>query len=200
MEQSALLFDDFASAHADENGWMIATTISPEPPKHDPGRLYKFRNIISGSIRTDLQYKLQYNPVLRIDKKEAQAWLEVFVTYHKFVGSLLQAEEAQTAGKINDANWSRVYDDWKEVVNILYRGYTGNSFAAWTIPCLYVAGRYLRVFAIKVDEELARKRDSGLAFGNVLEEEAFDASSKNDKLEDAGRQINRVFALCLGDR
>lgn len=201
MAKLDLLFDDFATALADGNGYMLANCISPEPPAHDPGRLYHFRNGINQfSVRTDLQYKLQYNPVLRLEKKEAAAWLDIFVAYHKFVGSLLQAEEAQNVGRANDADWAKVYDEWKDVVNALFRGYTVGNFAAWTIPCLYVAGRYLRIFAIKADEETASQRDSGLAFGGIQEEDAFDPSSKHDKLEDAGRQINRIFGLCIGDR
>lgn len=201
MAKIDLLFDDFATALAEANGYMLADCISPEPPKHDPGRLYHFRSTINQfSVRTDLQYKLQYNPVIRLDKKEATAWLDVFTVYYKFVGSLLQAEEQQNVGRANDADWGKVYDDWKDVVNSLYRGYQGGAFSAWTIPCLYIGGRYLRIFAIKADERTASQRESGLAFGGIQEEDAFDASSSNDKLEDAGRQINRIFGLCIGDR
>ncbi|KAF2170167.1 hypothetical protein M409DRAFT_19773 [Zasmidium cellare ATCC 36951] len=201
MAKVDLLFDDFATALAEGNGYMLADCISPEPPAHDPGRLYHFRNGINQfSVRTDLQYKLQYNPVLRLDKKEATAWLEVFTVYHKFVGTLLQAEEQRNVGHANDADWGKVYDSWKDVVNALYRGYQGGAFSAWTIPCLYVGGRYLRIFAIKADERTASQRESGLGFGGINEEDAFDPSSSNDKLEDAGRQINRIFGLCIGDR
>lgn len=199
-----VLFDDFATAHSDPsgpNGYLLATTISPEAPRHDPGRLYNFRNSINQfSVRTDLQYKLQYNPGLALDKKEAAAWLDVFAQHHKFVGSLLAAEELQNVGRTNEADWARVYEEWKDVVNALFRGYQNGALAAWTIPCLYVAGRYLRIFAIKADYKIASQRDSGLVFGGMQEEDAFDPSSKNDKLEDAARQINRIFGLCVGDR
>jgi hypothetical protein len=110
-----VLFDDFATAHSDPsgpNGYLLATTISPEAPRHDPGRLYNFRNSINQfSVRTDLQYKLQYNPGLTLDKKEAAAWLDVFVQHHKFVGSLLAAEELQNVGRTREADWARVYED-----------------------------------------------------------------------------------------
>ncbi|CAK3771005.1 related to CSN12 homolog [Lecanosticta acicola] len=196
-----VMFDDFATAHGDENGILIATTISPEPPKWDLGRLYNFRNGINQySVKTDLQYRLQYNPVLRLDKKEAAAWLEVFTAFHKFVGTLLAAEELQNVGRSQEADWSKVYEDWKEVVNALLKGYQSNSFMGWTIPCIYVAGRYLRIFAIKADQSIASQRESGLAFSGITDEDAFDPSSSNEKLEDAARQINRVFGLCIGDR
>ena len=203
MANNGSLFDDFATAYAlpPDAGNILAGTICPEPPKHDPGRLYNFRSSMNPfSARTELQYKLQYNPALHLDKKEVNAWIDVFIVYHKFVTTLLAAEEFQNVGRTKDADWPQVYEEWKEVVNTLFRGYQNNVFSAWTIPCLYVAGKYLRVFAIKADEKIARHRDSGLAFGGIQEEDAFDPNSKDEKLEDAARQINRIFGLCNGDR
>ena len=203
MANNNSLFDDFATAYAlpREAGNILATTICPEPPQYDPGRLYNFRSSMKEfSVRTDLQYKIQYNPAIRLEKKEANAWIDVFTVYHKFVGTLLAAEELQNVGRTKDADWPKAYEEWKEVVNTLYRGYQSGAFPAWTIPCLYVAGKYLRVFAIKADEKIARHRDSGLAFGGIQEEDAFDPNSENEKLEDAARQINRIFGLCIGDR
>ena len=81
-------------------------------------------------------------------------------------------EEAQNAGRGQDADWSSVYDLWKDLVNALYKGYQSNVFAAWTIPCLYVAGKYLRVFAIKADAKIASSRDSG--YGSSPREDASD--------------------------
>ncbi len=195
------LFHDFAAAHASFNGYLLSTTISPEPPKHDPARLYNFhRSSNAYSIQTDLRYKLQYNPEVQLDKKDANAWMDVFTAFHSFVGTLLAAEETQNAGNGRDADWNAVYDRWKDVVNALYRGYQSGVFDAWTIPCLYVAGKYLRVFAIKADEKIALQRHSGVTFGDITEEDAFDPDAKNEKLEDAARQINRIFGLCTSDR
>lgn len=195
------LFQDFAQANNTLNGYLLATTISPAPPHSDPARLYNFsRSANSYSIQTDLRYKLQYNPDIQLDRKEANAWLEVYTAFYSFVGTLLAAEEAQNAGRAREADWARVYDGWKEVVNALLKGYQSSMFAVWTIPCLYTAGRYLRVFAIKADELIASQRDSGLTFGGIQEEDAFNPDSKHEKLEDAARQINRIFALCTSDR
>lgn len=200
-DQLDSLWADFATAYNTPDGYLLATTITPEPPKSDPARLYSWRRWTNAySVQTDLRYKLQYNPDLRLEKKEASTWLDVFTAYYTFTGKLLAAEEAQNAGELRDVDWSAVYESWKEVLNALYRGYSNNVFAAWTIPCLYVVGKYLRVFAIKTDDNAASQRDSGLAFGALQEEDAFGAANKNEKLEDAARQINRIFALCLSDR
>jgi len=195
------IFADFGSAYETLNGYLLATTLSPVPPQNDPARLYNFaRSSTQHSIATDLRYKLQYNPDLQLHKKEANAWLEVFSVFYKFVSSLLTAEEASNAGNTRDADWAGVYANWKDLVNSLYKGYQASIFGAWTIPCLYTAGKYLRIFAIKADQSSASQRDSGMAFGGIEEEDASSSDSKNATLEDAARQINRIFALCISDR
>jgi hypothetical protein len=195
-------FDEFAAANATEQGYALAATISPEPPKDDPARLYNFyRSINAHSVLTDLRYKLQYNPKLHLAKEEAAGWLEVFVAFHKFTGILLSAEEAQNTGREADARWGDVYESWVAVVNALVKGYNSTAFYAWTIPCLYVAGKYLRVFAIKADDSAALATNNGLAYGGgIQEEDAFGTGGKHEKLEDAARQINKIFGLCVSDR
>lgn len=195
------MFNDFSRAYHEHNGPLLATVIEPRAPIHDPSRLRSFQSSIKqASIRTDLQYRLQYSPNLRLDKKEASAWIDVLVVYHRFVETLLKVEEGQIRNRAANVDWSKVYDNWKEVVNALFRGYQSNLFAAWTIPCLYVAGRYLRIFAIKADDQISSQRENGNASASIGDEDAFDPGSKNEKLEDAARQINRIFGLCIGDR
>lgn len=195
------IFQDFIIAQNAKKGNVLASTISPEPPSDDPARLYNFlRSSNPHSLQTDLRYKLQYNPELALPRSEAIAWLEVFTAFYKFVSYLVSAEEATNAGHTKDADWTSVYEGWKEVVNALIRGYSQNLFSVWTIPCLYKAGKYLRVFAIKADENSASQRDSGISYGGIQEEDVIDPASKHEKLEDAARQINRIFSLCVGDR
>ncbi|KAK3723193.1 COP9 signalosome (CSN) subunit [Vermiconidia calcicola] len=200
------IFEHFAQAYNGQkgygpDGYDLANTIRPQAPTDDPARFYNFlRSSNTYSIQTDLRYKLQYNPDLKLDKKEASAWIEVFTSFYKFVSVLLTAEEAQNAGRAKEADWSGVYEGWRDVVNSLYKGYQSNVFAAWTVPCLYVAGKYLRVFAIKADDKTASQRDSRLASRAIQEEDAFSPDSKHEKLEDAARQINRIFGLCISDR
>lgn len=195
------IFADFATAQTTEQGYLLASTISPEPPSNDPARLYSFnRSTNAHSVETDLRYKLKYNPEIKLHKQEAAAWLEVFVAFYKFTDKLLAAEEAANTVHGSSAGWSAVYDSWKDVVNTLLRGYSNGTFEAWTIPCLYVAGKYLRIFAIKADDSTASLRDSGMAYGGIQEEDAFGSGGKHEKLEDAARQINRIFGICISDR
>jgi len=54
----------------------------------------------------------------------------------------------------------------------------------------------LRIFAIKADEGAANGSGNVTNFQDDLNPEA----EKNEKLEDAARQLNRIFQLCLSDR
>lgn len=82
------------------------------------------------------------------------------------------------------------------MANILHRGYANGNFEAWTVPCLYVVGKYLRIFAIKADEVVS---NVGGATSGFQEEDNPD-SGKNERLEDAARMLNRIFQLCVADR
>jgi hypothetical protein len=59
-----------------------------------------------------------------------------------------------------------------------------------------VVGKYLRIFAIKADEGATNGVGTITTFQDDLDPEA----EKNEKLEDAARQLNRIFTLCLSDR
>lgn len=80
----------------------------------------------------------------------------------------------------------------------LHRGYTNHNFEAWTIPCLYTAGKYLRAFAIKSDEERSHN-DSG-AGGLEIRDDFDPEMEKHQQLRDCEQQLKRIFTLCLTDR
>lgn len=88
--------------------------------------------------------------------------------------------------------------------SLLIRGYNSHGFEAWTVPCLYVAGKHLRVFAIKADDERNSSNGGGPSNENpdtTTFQDDFDPDSeKNQQLEDCARQLNRIFNLCLSDR
>ena len=95
--------------------------------------------------------------------------------------------------------WGRVYEAWREVCNALYRGYSSAGFAAWTVPALYIVGRWLRMFAIRADEESRKAVAAGAEMGGGgLGED--DVGEGNERLEDCARQINKLFSLCVSDR
>lgn len=80
----------------------------------------------------------------------------------------------------------------------MVRGYTNHGFEAWTLPCLYVMGKHLYVYAIKSDEEKAKspttERDISMA-------DDFDPEmEKYKQLRDSEQVLKRIFTLCLSDR
>jgi len=194
------LFAGFEQAQQACDGYLLASCITPTATLANPGRLYEIvKSSTPQRIQADVRYATVYNSQARLSKAEAQAWQDVLTAFWKTVVELLTAQELTNRGRANEAQWSKVYDMWKELVNALIRGYMSNAFAAWTIPCLYVAGRYLRTFAVKADDQAALVQGD-VTFNDDFQDDLVDASGKNDKLEDAARQINRIFGLCMSDR
>lgn len=198
------LIRDFARVYNAEDGYGLEAILSPLAPLNDSGRLYALhRGTNAYSVQSDVRAGLN---ALRLDKAEANVWLEVFVAYWKAVGEILAAEEATNVGKSNGnshaggANWLKVYEAWRDVLNAVYRGYQSQQFELWTIPALYVTGRSLRVFAIKADACLSTKKGGAMAHNAGFQDDITDDEGGNETLADAARQINKVFGLCLSDR
>ncbi|OKL59401.1 Protein CSN12-like protein [Talaromyces atroroseus] len=186
-------FADFKAAFALQSGPLLAAVFTPESPPEDPYRLEDFRNFSNpvnaeGDIR---RYLLQDKHTgVKLNKPQGHAWVNVVNAYWAAIGELNKAYVYGT--------WLKALEAWKEFVNHVIRGYSNNHFPAWTIPLLYVAGKYLRAFAMKADASVASQNDGG--FGNGFQEDVVSNNDKNANLEDAARIINRMFTLCLGDR
>lgn len=101
----------------------------------------------------------------------------------------------------SQSSWTKVYEAWKELTSVLIRGYNNHSFPAWTIPSLYMIGKYLRLFAIKSDEERERlsQFDTQTSF-NALQDEFEPDVDKQGQLRDCEQHLKRIFTLCLNDR
>lgn len=192
------LFRQFRQAYFLTSGPQLSATIIPLAPSGDPTRLRDFYNGSDlSSIVSDIRSGIlaHVSTDLRFSKAEGSAWADLYVAYWKAIGELLDVE-----GPNSKANWLRVYEAWKEVANVLIRGYSSAGFQAWTIPCLYVAGQYLRIFAIKADES-ARGTGIDVGFGaEGFQDDAVGEFGRNERLEDAARVINRMFTLCISDR
>lgn len=190
-----ILFQDFEQAQRDGSGPLLSTTILPLAPPNDPNRLRTlFSSANSSSIQQVIRAGLlaHTNTEIRFSKAEGNAWVDVYVAFWRAIGELLAAEEDVKP------QWGNVYEAWKEVTNALIKGYSSAGFEAWTVPCLYVAGRYLRIFAIKADESSRSKNAIGI--NTVMQDDIAGDWGRNEKLEDAARVINRIFNLCISDR
>lgn len=190
-----ILFQNFEQAQRDGSGPLLSTTILPLAPSDDPNRL---RTLFSSANSLSIQQVIRTgllahsNTEIRFSKAEGNAWVDVYVAFWKAIGELVAAEESVRP------QWEKVYEAWKEVTNVLIKGYSSAGFEAWTVPCLYVAGRYLRIFAIKADESPRSKNVVGLS--TVMQDDIAGDWGRNDRLEDAARVINRIFNLSISDR
>jgi COP9 signalosome complex subunit 12 len=191
----ALLFADFHEAQRIGSGHLLASCLIPVDTPQDSHRLRSFAQLSNYStVSADVRYHLFQSSAAsyRPPKNEANAWVDIFVALWTTVKELLAIEDSP-----HSAGWGRVFDAYKEVTNLLIRGYT-NGFQAWTVPCLYATGKYLRSLAIKADAE-AKEKDEN-SFGNGFSDDIMGNSGKNEKLEQAAWVINRMFTTCLGDR
>ncbi|CAG8972714.1 hypothetical protein HYALB_00008629 [Hymenoscyphus albidus] len=189
------VFQCFQRGYGNGDGYALSDTLSPIPPESQPDRLNNFfRSTNFANVKRDFKQALLRNSEVGMSEEEYNGWVEVYVAYWKAVGELLAADAAPKSN--SKAAWTKTYDAWKELTSVLHRGYSNHGFPSWTLPCLYVAGKFLRIFAIKADEATPTSMSAVTSFGDDLNPDA----EKNEKLEDAARQLNRIFNLCLSDR
>ncbi|KAL3472909.1 hypothetical protein BJX99DRAFT_249316 [Aspergillus californicus] len=176
------------------SGPRLAAALTPVGTPEQPDRLLSFYNFSNAvQVSPSLRYYLSHIHGVKLPKQELQAWVDIFSAYWKAVGEIVKFGESPSR-----ASWVKVYDNWKDVSNLLIRGYSNFGFENWTIPCLYVVGKYLRIFAIKADAETS-SQDS-LEFSDRFQDDISTEFGENAKLEEAARVLNRMFTLCLTDR
>ncbi|KAL4785344.1 hypothetical protein BJX76DRAFT_184345 [Aspergillus varians] len=182
---------ELEAGHRLGSGPRLAAALTPiDTPEH-PDRLKSFYNFSNAAqISTSLRYYLSQIGGVRIPKQELNAWVDIFSAYWKAVGEIVQFDEFPSR-----ASWVRVFDSWKEVANLLIRAYSSPGLEIWTIPCLYVIGTYLRIFASKADSETSSQGSVAYSDDDMTTD-----FGKNAKTEEAARVLNRMFTLCLNDR
>ncbi|KAK4194637.1 putative COP9 signalosome complex subunit 12 [Triangularia verruculosa] len=197
MEFGPALYHEFGEAWKTQDGYRLAKTISPDLPPGQLSSIFQSINIAGGwksarddDVKAAIKRGLSSSSARSdgIGQKEIKGWVEVYFAYWQATGIL--AEVQQTS------SWTNAYEQWKVLINALIQGYNGHEFEAWTIPCLYVAGKHLRLFAMKADENTSVNDNSAAAFQDDFDPEL----QKHQKLEDCARVLNRVFSLCLSDR
>jgi len=193
--QAALV--PFHQALASGLAQPVADFFSPVAPAHDPGRLYDFYRASSDEkIEGDVVYALEQ----RMNPKKAKAspWVDIIATYWRAVKEIIKTDEAANLGKLNERQYLAVYDTWKDLTSIFIKHISGGLLPAWAIFTLYFTANHLRKIAIKADEQLAKSKPAALNTG--YSDDIVSTAPQNQKLEEAARVFNRIFALCLGDR
>jgi hypothetical protein len=188
----------FFEAHATGLAQPVAEFLSPHAPTHDPGRLYAlYRASNDDKIEGDVRYAFKYGKAAHISQKESAAWSEIIVAYWRAVRDIIRADEAANQGRLGFRQHVAVYDAWKDMTSLFIKNVSNGSLPAWAIFTLYFTANHLRKLAIRADEQLAQKPQT---FNTSFSEDIVSTVARNEKLEEAARVFNRIFALCLGDR
>jgi hypothetical protein len=98
------------------------------------------------------------------------------------------------------SSWTKVYEAWKDLTSMLVRGYNHFNFPAWTVPSLYVVGKYLRLFAIRSDAERTRAASFPTTGASLMQDDFDPEAEKQAQLRDCEQHLKRIFTLCLNDR
>ncbi|KAL7796857.1 hypothetical protein V8C37DRAFT_371711 [Trichoderma ceciliae] len=190
------LFKGFARAHAEQNGYLLAATLSPISPPEHPQRLRSiWQSSNPSSIKGDIKHFIKSNSSHQrsLDHEEIKGWVEVYAAYWNAVGDII-------AGEGGKSTWTKVYESWKDLTSMLIRGYNNFGFEAWTIPCLYTIGKYLRLFAIRSDSERSRNAGDNSGGASLMQDDFDPETEKQGQLRDCEQHLKRIFTLCLNDR
>ncbi|GAP88772.1 putative COP9 signalosome complex subunit 12 [Rosellinia necatrix] len=192
------LIRQFRVAYSATNGEQLAETLNPDVQAHSAKLQAIWGRGDIRSMSADLHFLFHQDQArfsARLSKEEANGWCAIYNAYGKAVGEMLAVE-----GLRGDAqsSWAKVYNAWKEVTLLTVRGYTNHDFENWTIPCLYITGRYLRLFAMRADAERGLNNED-VAMDDLKDD--FDPQAEENKsLEDCARHLNRIFQVCASDR
>jgi hypothetical protein len=190
----------FQDAYATGLAQPVAEFLSPIPPAHNPGRLYDFyRASNDDKIEGDIRYALKYNKKTRMANKETEAWIDLIAGYWRAVKQIILADEAANQGKLGDRQYLAVYDTWKDLTSSFIKHISNGSLPPWAIFTLYFTANHFRRIAIRADEQLAKAKPA-TSVTSFSDDVAVPQTARSEKLEEAARVFNRIFALCLGDR
>ncbi|KAH6608980.1 cop9 signalosome complex subunit 12 [Trichoderma cornu-damae] len=190
------VFRGFAKAHAEQNGYLLAATLSPVSPPENPQRLRSiWQSSNPSGVKGSIKHFIKSNTSHRrsLDHEEIKGWVEVYAAYWNAVGDVIAGEEGKST-------WTKVYESWKELTSMLIRGYNNFGFEAWTIPCLYMVGKYLRLFAIRSDTERSRNAGDNSGGASLMQDDFDPETEKQGQLRDCEQHLKRIFTLCLNDR
>ncbi|KAK5070085.1 COP9 signalosome (CSN) subunit [Lithohypha guttulata] len=191
----SILFSDFQKAQRIGDGHLLASCLAPVNTTSDPKRLWSFSQLTNyQAVEADIRWHIiQDQNAVRREKAEANQWVQVFICLWKCIRELANIETGQ------GGRWNVAFQAYKELCVALCRGYSHCGFQAWTVHCMDVAGKYLRVLASKADSESTNAVESGSGFVNGLSDDVAENSEKNEKLMEAARTLSQMISTCRND-
>jgi COP9 signalosome complex subunit 12 len=210
------LAQDLSKAYGSFNGYHVAELLRPDPVGDNLERLRIIvRSSNHATVKKDVNVSLRTTDLARQPNSTLTGWSEIVQAYWRAIAEIvhmLDPEEVKrevglaqhhliadaVANLSQPPTWTRVYELWREVTSQIIRGFSNYDFGNWLIPTLYVAGRHLRFFALKADDERALNpvQEKGLSFADDFDPE----TEKHGQLRDCEQQLKRIFTLCLTDR
>lgn len=191
---------DFQTAYTrTECASLIAQFLSPIPPDNDPSRLYSLvRTTNQARVTGDVQYAVESRMRRMMGSDELRGWVDIISCYWRAVDRIIKDEEAQRQGRPSERHALDVYEAWKDLTSSFMKHISNGALPYWTVFTLCLTANHLRTFAIKADAQMARVKP--VSFNTGFQDDIVTVAPRSEKLEEATRLFNRIFALCLGDR
>lgn len=189
----SIIFSDFHKAQSIGDGQLLASCLVPINTVSDPQRIWTFSQLSNyQTIEADLRWHIvQDHAAVKLAKAEANHWIAIFTCLWKCVKELAKTEAGE------NVDWLVAFKAYKDLCIALCRGYTNFGLQAWTVPCMNVAGKYLRLLALKTDSEASKNTRNGNGF--TLSDDITDTSEKNETLMDAARTLQQMLSVCRTD-
>ena len=92
-------FEDFATAHAAQNGYLLAQTLSPVPSADNPKRLLAIvQGSNSYSLKGDVKHFIELHTSSKgrrqsVDKHELKGWIDVYMVYWRAIQEIVNGEQ-----------------------------------------------------------------------------------------------------------
>jgi len=129
------IFSEFHEAQRFGSGHMLASCLAPVNTPEHPRRLESFASLSNyQTIAADIRYYLLQDKSIsvKLPKSEGNAWVDIFVALWTTVKELLDVDDSKP-----QPIWSKTFNAYKELCNLLIRAYTSNGLQAWTVPCYW---------------------------------------------------------------
>ncbi|KAI5785887.1 hypothetical protein EDC01DRAFT_692859 [Geopyxis carbonaria] len=171
-----------------QDGPALGTLFNPRSPTHAQSFAYSSNHAaILSTVRSEL---LPARSASGLPSKAMDTLIDAVAALWEVVYELERGALEPAPGY-----WARAYRQQRELMALVVRGFGSAGWPCWCLPVLYEGCRALTELAVAADAEEAegRAKEAGRALGRQKAEKA-------ENLEEAARQLNRAFTLCLSDR
>lgn len=90
-----IVFEDFRKAYEEGDGYGLSMTLCPIPPTDQPDSFTNFyRSTNFQHVQKDFKYRILHDASspFKLPIEEGNGWVEVYFTYWKAIGEILNAE------------------------------------------------------------------------------------------------------------